>query len=97
MERGLIVFCRGLLHSGLTGGSLIAEVLLLNADVLGVAASPLMDFEEATLYVLTDLCLLPINIFAIYAHNGRIVIPCCRSYLLKFPPHKAFLRATVVR
>ncbi len=37
---------RGLLATGLAGGSLIAEVLLLNADVLGVAASPLMDFED---------------------------------------------------
>lgn len=69
VERVLTVFCRGLLHSGLTGGSLIAEVLLLNADVLGVAASPLMDFEEATLYVSGVFCLL---LVIISFRDGRL-------------------------
>lgn len=41
----LPAFRRGLLASGLCGGSLIAEVLLMNADLLGWAA-PLMDFED---------------------------------------------------
>lgn len=45
----IVAFRRGLIASGLTGGSLIAEVLLLNANVLGVAASPLMDFEDIPL------------------------------------------------
>ena len=44
----LVAFRRGLLASGLTGGSLIAEVLLMNADLLGWAA-PLMDMEDASM------------------------------------------------
>lgn len=40
-----VAFHRSLVASGLTGGSLIAEVLLLNADILGIAA-PLMDFTD---------------------------------------------------
>ncbi len=46
-QRGFLpAFRRGLITSGLTGGSLIAEVLLLNANILGVAATPLMDFDD---------------------------------------------------